>query len=58
MSDNPINTRSVGTRRASRLGALALAVLMGLTACATGVPMGGRSGTTLRGTARIWSTGY
>jgi hypothetical protein len=45
MSDNSVNARSVGTRRASRLGALALSALMALTACATGAPRGGGLGT-------------
>ncbi len=45
MSGSSVDSRSVGTvdtRRASRGGALALAALMLVTACATGAPMGGR----------------
>ena len=41
MSSHSVNSRPVGTRRRSRVGALALAALMLFTACATGAPMNG-----------------
>ncbi|MFL5355406.1 hypothetical protein [Archangium sp.] len=41
MSSPSVETRPVDTRRPSRVGALALAALMLVTACATGAPMGG-----------------
>ncbi len=39
MSRQSVDTRPVGTRRPLRVGALALAALMLVTACATGAPM-------------------
>jgi len=41
MSRHSVDTRPVDTRRPLRAGALALAALMLVTACATGAPMGG-----------------
>ena len=41
MSRHSVGTRPVDTRRPLRAGALALAALMLVTACATGAPMGG-----------------
>ncbi|WP_456062047.1 SitA5 family polymorphic toxin [Archangium lipolyticum] len=41
MSRHSVDTRPVETRRSPRAGALALAALMLVTACATGAPMGG-----------------
>ncbi len=41
MSRYSVDTRPVDTRRPLRAGALALAALMLVTACATGAPMGG-----------------
>jgi len=41
MSRNCVNSRPKGTRRPLRVGALALAALMLVTACTTGVPTGG-----------------
>jgi hypothetical protein len=41
MPNHSLNSRSVDERRPSRVGALALAALMLLTACATGAPSGG-----------------
>ena len=41
MSRHSVDTRPVDTRRPLRAGALALAALMLVTACATGTPMGG-----------------
>ena len=41
MSRHSVDTRPVDTRRPLRAGALALAALMLVSACATGVPMGG-----------------
>jgi len=41
MSSHSVDSRPVGTRRAMRVGALTLAALMLVTACATGAPMGG-----------------
>jgi len=41
MSRHSVVTRPVDTRRPQRAGALALAALMLVTACATGAPMGG-----------------
>ena len=41
MAEHFTNSRPVGTRRTSRVGALALAALMLVTACATGTPVGG-----------------
>jgi hypothetical protein len=41
MSGHSSGTRPVGARRPLRAGALALAALMLMTACATGAPMGG-----------------
>src|SRR6218665_2487053 len=43
MSRRSVDTRPVDTRRPLRVGALALAALMLLTACATGAPMGAAS---------------
>src|SRR5690242_16671814 len=40
MSRHSVDTRPVDTRRPLRVGALALAALMLVTACATGAPMG------------------
>ncbi len=40
MLKHSVNSRPVDTRRPSRVGALALAALMLVTACATGAPMG------------------
>ena len=41
MSRHSVDTRPVDTRRPLRAGALALAALMLVTACATGAPMSG-----------------
>ncbi|HEX5750617.1 MAG TPA: hypothetical protein VFZ09_30600 [Archangium sp.] len=41
MSRHAVDTRPVDTRRPLRVGALALAALMWVTACATGAPSGG-----------------
>ncbi len=41
MSRHSVDTRPVDTRRPLRAGAMALAALMLVTACATGAPMGG-----------------
>jgi len=41
MSDPSVDSRSLSTQRRVRVGALALAVLMLVTACTTGAPMGG-----------------
>ncbi|HYO55036.1 hypothetical protein [Archangium sp.] len=41
MSTHFVDSRPMGERRRSRVGALALAALMLVTACATGVPRGG-----------------
>ncbi|MGZ3458665.1 MAG: SitA5 family polymorphic toxin [Archangium sp.] len=49
MSSHFVDSRSVGTRRPLRVGALALAALMLVTACATGAPTGG--GRTAQGEA-------